>query len=359
MIYLDNAATTQITEPILNAMLPYLKESYGNPSSSYDIGKKAHEAVEHAREQVARAINAEPNQIFFTSGATEANNWAVRQFKNVICSNIEHHSILNIPNIQTIRTDYFTDKVFYNNSLKYIDLVACMYVNNETGNVIDVESICEAVHEVSPTILFHSDCTAAFGKVVIDVKRLGVDSLSMSGHKFHAPKGVGILYLKEPSRYEPMLYGGNQENKLRAGTENVASIIGMGLACEMYNFTHIKHMTNKSKREKLISILREIPDMIINTDIENSVATTLNVSFKNLDGETLTILLNHNGICVGSGSACTAGTIDSSHVLRAMGVPSEYIYGTIRISFSDETTEGDLLTAAKTIKEDVRKIRGY
>lgn len=352
LIYLDNASTTRIMEPVLQSMMPYLTEQYGNPSSLHSLGRTAKKAIEHAREQAAKAINAEPEQIFFTSGATESNNWIVREYQTTICSNVEHHSILNIPYaISSPIKDMFEVGLRFTPKLATV-----MYVNNETGEIFDIRSLAEKAHSLGMD--FHTDATQAFGHIPINVKELDVDSLSLSGHKFHAPKGIGILYLKDPSAHAPMIYGGGQQNGLRSGTENTAAIVGLGTACELYNFNPEIDKLNREKRKKFISAIRTISDMKINTDLENSIATTINMSFKDIEGESLMLLLDQEGICVSAGSACNSGSLEPSHVLKAMGVPDDLIYGTIRVSFSSETTEEDLLTAAEAIKRNVNKIRG-
>lgn len=352
LIYLDNASTTRVTEPVLQSMIPYLTEQYGNPSSLHSLGRTAKKAIEHAREQAAKAINAEPEQIFFTSGATESNNHIVKEYATIICSNVEHHSILNIPCVISLPI-----KNMFDIGLRYDPpLAAVMYVNNETGEIFDIRSLAEKAHSLGMD--FHTDATQAFGHIPIDVKELNVDSLSLSGHKFHAPKGIGILYLKEPSAHAPMIYGGGQQDNLRSGTENVAAIVGLGTACELYNFNPETDKLNREKCEKFITVIRSIPDMKINTDLENSIATTINMSFKDIEGESLMLLLDQEGVCVSSGSACNSGSLEPSHVLKAMGISEDFIYGTIRVSFSSETTEEDLLTAAEAIKRNVNKIRG-
>lgn len=352
MIYLDNAATTRITEPVLQSMLPFLKEQYGNPSALYSLGRNAKKAIERAKEQVAKAINAEPSQIFFTSGATESNNWVISNYETVISSDVEHHSILNIPRVTSLPI-----KIMFDVALPHTpQLATVMYVNNETGEIFDIKSLAKRAHSLGMD--FHTDATAAFGKVKIDVKKLNMDSLAFSAHKIHGAKGIGVLYLKDPSKFNPLLYGGNQQNGLRSGTENVAAIVGLGTACELYDYNPEADKLNRKKRDKFVYAIKAIPDMIINTDLENSIATTINMSFKGIEGESLMLLLNQEGICVSAGSACNSGSLESSHVLKAMGVDESYIYGTIRVSFSNETTEEELLTTAEAIKRNIERLRG-
>ncbi len=353
MIYLDNAATTRVTEPILEVMLSYLKESYGNPSSLYFLGRKSKRVIETAREQVAKAINAKPEQIFFTSGATESNNWVISNFDYVICSKIEHHSILNNPKCHQSDFSELERKIRKNNA----DLVTYMLVNNETGQIFDIKSLVEISHKMG--IMFHTDATQAFGHIPIDVKELAVDSLSLSGHKFHAPKGVGILYLKDPSKYKPLFYGGQQEKNLRAGTENVAGIAAIGKAVELYNFSKEKDGICRTIQGKFYSAFKDMTDVWFNTNISNSIPTTLNLAFKNAESESLMLLLDSNGICVSSGSACNSRSLESSHVLKVMGTPEEYIYNSIRLSWDESITNEQINYVIKSIKNNVKKIRGY
>lgn len=353
MIYLDNAATTAITEPIFKAMLPYLQESYGNPSSIYSFGRKTKKDIETARERVAKSINAEPHQIFFTSGATESNNWAISNFNCVLCSNVEHHSILNNP--KCIQSNFLSLK---NQILKTkSDLVTHMLVNNETGQIFDIKPMIEIAHEMG--ISFHTDATQAFGHMSIDVKELEVDSLSLSGHKFHAPKGVGILYLKNPTKYKPLFYGGRQETGFRAGTENVAGIVAIGLACKLYSYSEEKNKICQETQNTFYSEFKNIKDVWFNTDIKHSIPTTLNVAFKGVESESLMLLLDSEEICVSSGSACNSKSLEPSHVLKAMVTPEEYLYNSIRLSWDENITQEEIKTVIKSIKNNVKKIRRY
>lgn len=353
MIYLDNAATTRVTEPILEVMLPYLKENYGNPSSLYSLGRKSKRAVDTAREQVAKAINAKPEQIFFTSGATESNNWVISNFNCVLCSKVEHHSILNNPKCHQSDFSELAKAIRKNNA----DLVTYMLVNNETGQIFDIKPLVEISHKIG--ILFHTDATQAFGHIPIDVKELDVDSLSLSGHKFHAPKGVGILYLKDSSKYKPLFYGGQQEKNLRAGTENTAGIAAIGKAAELYNYSEEKNNICRNIQDKFYSAFKDMTDVWFNTNISNSIPTTLNLAFKNAESESLMLLLDSNNICVSSGSACNSRSLEPSHVLKAMGTPEEYIYNSIRLSWDDTITLKEANTVIESIKNNVKKIRGY
>lgn len=354
MIYLDCAASTPITQPILEAMLPYLTAQYGNPSTLYNFGREARKAVEKARQQIAKAINAEPSQIYFTSGATESNNWVCSNFNRVMCSPYEHHSVLNHPH--TIKLSRFCS-LEWNIQDILPDLVSHMTVNNETGTIYDIKEMAKICHENH--VLFHTDATQAFSHVPIDVKDLDVDFLSISGHKFHAQKGTGILYIKEPDKFKPFLFGGAQEKNKRAGTENVASIVGMSIAAELYNYSSDREKRYKEIQNKFYRAFSEMKDVHFNTDINNSISTTLNVAFKGVESESLMLLLDMEGICVSAGSACNSGSLEPSHVLKAIGCPDEYIYNSIRLSWDDTLSNEDVEYVINCIQKNVKKVRGY
>lgn len=334
-------------------MLPYLRNNYGNASSLHSLGRKSRQAIEHAREQVAKSINAEPNQIFFTSGSTESNNWIISNFNHVLCSRVEHHSILNNPKCTPIAFDNLANTIHKDRP----DLVTHMYVNNETGQIYNIKEMAEICHKMK--VPFYTDSTQAFGHIPIDVKDLNVDGMSLSGHKFHASNGVGILYLKEPNNYKPMLYGGGQEKHLRAGTENVAGIVGMGKACELHNYNVETDKYILSLKTHLMDFLESnIPDVLINSPLGSTVNNILNVSFKGIQGENLMLILDQKGICVSSGSACNSNNHEPSYVLKDLGVPDNYIYGTIRFSFSKYNTLEEIIETENILKETVEKLRG-
>lgn len=354
-IYLDNASTTPITNAVFAEMLPYLRDSYGNPSSLHSMGKETKKAINKAREQVARAINAEPNQIFFTSGATSSNNLVLSNFNNILCSRVEHPSIYNHPNCHTMQKDVPLAKQIYD--FKY-DLVTQMLVNNELGVIYNIKPMVEIAHQMN--IPFHCDATQAFGHIPVDVKDLNIDSLSLSGHKAHSAKGTGILYLKEPNKYKPLLYGGGQEKGLYSGTENVAGIVAMGKACELYNYD----LKEDNKIWRMMNHLREfildnIPDVLINSDEGKyeTVSNILSVSFKDIEGESLMLLLDRENICVSAGSACHSGSLEPSYVLKDLGVPDDYIYGTIRFSFSRLNTIEEIIEVEQKLKTIIEKLR--
>ena len=351
MIYLDNAASTKIDPIVFAEMLIYLRENYGNASSLHSLGRKSRQAIEHAREQVATAINAEPNQIFFTSGSTESNNWIISNFNHVLCSKVEHHSILNNPKCNPITFDNLANTIHKQRP----DLITHMYVNNETGQIYNIKEMAEISHKMG--IPFHTDAVQAYSHIPVDVVNLNIDSLVLSGHKFHA-YGSGIVYLKNPDKFKPLLYGGGQEKGLRSGTENVASIVGIAKAMELHNYNEETDTKIETLREHLKAfIVNNIPDVRINETFHR-VNNILNVSFKGVEGESLMLMLDRAGICVSSGSACNSGSLEPSHVLRDMGVPDDYIYGTIRFSFSEYNTLDEIIETENVLKETVEKIRG-
>lgn len=354
MVYLDNAATTPITKPVLDAMMPYLTEQYGNPSSLYSLGRTAHKAIETAREQIATAINADPNQILYTSGATEANNWVCSNFERVLCSPYEHHSILKRPHTTEMRTFVpLADDIFRYST----NLVSHMFVNNEIGEIYDITDMAKISHEMG--VLFHTDATQAFSHIPIDVKELDCDFLSLSGHKFFAPKGTGILYVKEPDKFKPMLYGGQQEAKLRAGTENVASIVGMGKAAELYNYSPERDKRCRKIQQKFVDAFNTFKDVHFNTVLSKSISSTLNVAFKGVESESLMLLLDMDGICVSAGSACNSASLEPSHVLKAIGTPEDYIYNSIRLSWDDTLTDEEVDYVIECVCKNVNKCRNH
>ena len=354
MIYLDCAATTKIDDIVFTEMLPYLKEEYGNPSSLYSLGKKSHNAIEIARKKIAKAINAETNQIVFTSSATESNNWVCSNFRRVMCSPYEHHSVLNCPNTIQL-SQYCSFKWNIQDILP--DLVSHMMVNNEIGTIYDIKEMAKICHENH--VLLGTDATQAFSHIPIDVKDLDVDFLSLSAHKFHGAKGVGILYIKEPDKFKPFIYGGGQEQHRRAGTENVASIVSMGKACELYNYSPERDKRCREIQTKFYNAFSEMQDVHFNTDINNSISTTINVGFKGVESESLMLLLDMDGICVSAGSACNSGSLEPSHVLKAINCPEEYIHQSIRLSWDDTLTDEEIEYTIESIKKNIKKVRGY
>lgn len=376
-VYVDNAATTKVSKNVIQHMVPFLENEYGNPSSIYSVGRSSKIAIEEAREKVAKALGAEPAEIYFTAGGSEADNWAIRSVANnlkkkgknhIITTVFEHHAVLHT--VQALEKDGFevtylpVDENGLISAKQVSDaikdttaLVTVMYANNEIGTILPIEEIGAICKERG--VLFHTDAVQAIGHVEIDVKKQNIDLLSLSGHKFHAPKGVGALYCRKGIVLNNLIYGGAQERNKRAGTENTASIVGLGYAIEDA-CKDIEERAKKSKelRDYLIdNILATIPKSRLNGDRENRVATNANFSFEAIEGEALLLMLDMNGICASSGSACTSGSLDPSHVLLSIGLPHEIAHGSLRISLSDETTKEDIDYILEKLPNIVERLR--
>ena len=374
-IYFDNNATTPIAREVFEEMTPYLTEFYGNPSSVHTFGGHLHKYIEEARAKVAALINAEPEEIIFTSCGTESDNTAIMsalesypQKRHVITTRVEHPAVLNFCKhlsrkgyrVTFIPVDRL-GRLDMDAFLKAIDddtaIVSIMYANNETGVVFPINEIGDILRDRK--IPFHTDAVQAVGKIHTDVKKLPIDMLSLSGHKLHAPKGVAALYIRKGTRFYPYMIGGHQERGRRAGTENVASIIGLGKACELA----MRHLNTESDyvkglRDKLEnSLLSLCPDCQINGDPENRLPNTTNISFKYVEGEAILLRLDDYGICASSGSACTSGSLEPSHVLRAMGVPYTAIHGSIRFSLSRYNTLDEVDTVIKLMPSIIKELR--
>ncbi len=372
-IYMDNAATTRVTEPVFEAMKPYFTEIYGNPSSVHSFGREARKAAEEARRQVAKAIGAESREIYFTGCGTESDNWAIRGAayaakngrKTIVTTTIEHHAVLHT--VEQLEKEGF--KAVYvpvdefgivnmDEMKKAITedtiLVTVMAANNEIGTIQPIQEIAAMAHEAGA--LFHTDAVQAIGSMEIDVKEMGIDMLSLSGHKFHAPKGVGALYLKGGLRIQPLIRGGAQERAQRAGTENLASIVGLGKAIELAT-SDIEGHNRKliAMRDHMISeILNRIPESRLNGHAEKRLPGNVNVSIRYIEGEALLLSLDLKGIAASSGSACTSGSLDPSHVLLAIGLPHGIAHGSLRLSLSEENTmeEVDQVVSELTVIVD-------
>lgn len=374
-IYLDNNATTRIAPEVLEEMMPYLSDMYGNPSSMHTFGGQLHRRIEEARAKVASLINAEPEEIIFTSCGTESDNTAIMSAveslprkKHVITTRVEHPAVLNFCQ-HLARKGYRVTYLPVNNQgqldtnvlLKEIDedtaVVSIMFANNETGVIFPVKEILEILKERG--ILFHTDAVQAVGKIPIDVKNLPVDMLTLSGHKIHAPKGVGALYVRKGTRFNPYIIGGHQEKGRRAGTENVASIIALGKASELAAKSlseEIKYLS--ALRDKLEdTLLKCCPDVRVNGDRNSRLPNTTNISFEYVEGEAILLRLNEYEICASSGSACTSGSLEPSHVLRAMGVPYTAVHGSIRFSLSRYNTETEIDRVIEVMPLIIRELR--
>ncbi len=375
-VYLDYSATTPVKKEVLDAMLPYYSEFYGNPSSLYTIAQASKEALEKAREQVAKLINADTAEIFFTAGGSEADNWALKgvtdalkdKGNHIITTKIEHHAILHSAEFlekHGIDVTYLDvdDKGLVNP--KELEeaitdktvLVSVMFVNNEVGTIEPIKELAKIAHKHG--VIFHTDAVQALGNVHIDVKDLDVDLLSMSGHKIYGPKGIGALYIKKGTKINNFVHGGAQESKRRAGTENLPGIVGFGKASElaMENLdTHIKKVSEL--RDYFIKeVTAKIPDTIVNGSLEHRHPGNANISFEYIEGESMLILLDMNGICVSTGSACSSKSLTPSHVLSALGIPVERIHGTLRFTVGDFTTKEDLDYVVEKLVEIVKNLR--
>jgi cysteine desulfurase len=375
VIYLDNNATTQVPEEVIEAMLPYHGRLYGNPSSIHTFGSQVHLKVEDSRQMVAGLLNASPEEVVFTGCGTESDNTAImstllsnERKKHIITTAVEHHAVLNFCKEMSRRGYNVTFlPVDTSGQLNLSDLesalrddtvlVSIMFANNETGVMFPMEKIADIVK--SRGIILHTDAVQGAAKILIDTRTLPVDLLSISGHKIHAPKGVGALYVRKGTGFSPYLIGGGQEKGRRAGTENVASIIGLGKACELASIRLREENSNIRKlRDRLEDgLLRSCSDTIVNGDRENRLPNTSNMSFKYVDGEAILLRLNQDNICASSGSACASGAPEPSHVLKSMKVPSSAIHGSVRFSLSFYNTEEDINTVLDRMPKIIRELR--
>ncbi len=376
-IYLDNNATTPVDERVLDAMLPYLKGMYGNPSSVHFSGREAKAAMENAREQVAKFINADPSEIYFTSGGTESDNIALKgaallkkdKRNHIIVSSIEHHAILESAHHlekEGFKVDYLgVDKDGFVSPDELKDkitdktsIVSIMQANNEVGSIQDIPSLSAITKEAGA--VFHTDSVQAAGKIKIDVDELGCDMLSISGHKVYGPKGIGIIYIRKGKRITPLFHGGHHEKKRRAGTENIPGIVGLGTALELAeSLRESEHHRLDALAEFFIDgVMKAVPNVYMNGPRNNRrVSSTVNLSFEYIEGESIILSLDMKGIGVASGSACTSGSLSASHVLAAMSVPIELAQGSIRFSMGRFTTKDDLEYTISVLPEIIEKLR--
>ena len=376
LIYLDNAATTKTAPEVVEAMLPYFSENYGNPSSVYSFASKNKDAVTEQREIIARVLGAKTNEIYFTAGGTESDNWALKataeayasKGKHIITTKIEHHAILHTGEYLEGRGFEVTYLDVDENGLERPEeveaairpdtiLISVMFANNEIGTIEPIKEIGRIAHEHG--VLFHTDAVQAFGQVPIDVDELGIDMLSASGHKLNGPKGIGFLYIRKGVKIRSFIHGGAQERKRRAGTENVPGIIGLGKAVERAVATMAERSAKEIElRDYLIGrVLEEIPYCRLNGDPVDRLPNNANFSFEFIEGESLLIMLDMKGICASSGSACTSGSLDPSHVLLAIGLPHEIAHGSLRLTLGEETTREDIDYVVDSLKEIVARLR--
>ncbi len=376
LIYFDNAATTKTDKRVVEAMLPFFTEDYGNPSSIYTFSQNIKKAEDEARESIAKSIGAKANEIYFTAGGTESDNWALKataeyfkgKGKHIISSTIEHHAILHT-------LDYLAKEGF---DITYIDvdedgrvnpadveaairpdtiLITIMFANNEIGTIEPIAEIGKIAKKHK--ILFHTDAVQAYAHIPIQVDELGIDMLSASGHKFHGPKGIGFLYIRSGVKIRSLIHGGSQERKRRAGTENVPAIIGMAKAAELAHLEMDKISAHEiALRDYLIErVTKEIPFSRINGSLKDRLPNNVNMAFEFIEGESMLLMLDNAGICASSGSACTSGSLDPSHVLLAIGLPHEKAHGSLRISLSAENTKEEIDILVEELKRIVSRLR--
>ncbi|GMQ59259.1 cysteine desulfurase NifS [Vallitalea sediminicola] len=375
-VYFDNAATTSTHPEVLEAMLPYFTQNFGNPSSIYEIGQINKNAIDNAREQVAKLIGAKPVEIFFTSGATEADNWAIKGIaesykkkgNHIITSNIEHHAVLHTCEYLEKNGFEVTYLPVDENGLINIDdlknaikdttiLITIMFANNEIGTIQPIREIGEIAKENK--ILFHTDAVQAVGQIPIDVEDMNIDMLSLTGHKLNGPKGTGALYVKKGIKLKSFIHGGAQERRRRGGTENVPGIVGVGKASEIAE-SNMEEKTKKllGLRDKLVKGIKEaIPYCMLNGDPVKRLPNNVNYSFEFIEGESLLIMLDMKGISASSGSACTSGSLDPSHVLLGIGLPHEKAHGSLRLTLGIDNTEEDVDYLIEVLPNIVKRLR--
>ena len=376
VIYLDNNATTKVSQEVVDAMLPYLSDYYGNPSSMHSFGGDVAEKIKEARENVANLIGATADEIVFTSCGTESDSTAILAAiesnpdrKHIVTSRVEHPAVKNLCEILSkkgyrvtfvpvdgqgiLDLDYL-----YQNLSNDTAIVSLMWANNETGVLFPIEEISQRTKDQG--IVFHTDAVQAVGKIPIDVKNTGVDLLSLTGHKFHAPKGIGALYIRKGTKYSPFMIGGHQEKGRRGGTENVASIIALGKAAELAKkhldadgYEHIGRLRDKLET----NLLNRISHSMVNGDREHRLLNTTSIAYEYVEGEAILLMMNEHGICASSGSACTSGSLEPSHVLRAMGVPFTAAHGSIRYSLSRYTTEEEIDVVIEKTPAIIERLR--
>ena len=374
-IYLDNNATTKVDPEVVEAMLPYLTEYYGNPSSMHTFGGQVGKAVLKAREQVATLLGAQESEIIFTSGGTEGDNAAIRaallaqpEKRHIVTTQVEHPAVLTL--CKQLEKQGYSVTYLSVNRQGQLDLdeleasltgntalVSIMYANNETGTVFPIEQIGLRVKEKGA--IFHVDAVQAVGKIPLNMQTSTIDMLTMSGHKIHAPKGIGALYIRRGVRFRPMLIGGGQQRGRRAGTENVPGVIALGKAAEL-ELLHLEEATARERqmRERLEqALITTIPDCEVNGDPRNRLPNTTNIGFKYIEGEAILLMLNQKGSCASSGSACSSGSLEPSHVLRAMGLPYTTLHGSIRFSLCRYTTEAEIDAVIEAMPPIVERLR--
>ena len=375
-VYLDNAATTQMSTEVKQAMEPYLQRNFGNASTVYSYGVEAKEAMEHARRVIASSLWAKPSEIYFTSGGSESDNWAIKgtaeacrqKGKHIITSRIEHHAVLNsceyleksgyeVTYLEVDEKGMVSPEAVFAAIRPDTVLISIMFANNEVGTIEPILQIGKIAREQG--VLFHTDAVQAYAQVPIDLRRCPIDLLSASAHKFHGPKGVGFLYIREGVKLPSFIHGGGQEEGKRAGTENVAGIVGMGKAAELAFYD----MRNRIRKETMLrnylleKVAHEIPEVRINGHRSKRLPGNANFSFRGVDGASLVILLDEDGICASGGSACNTGEERVSYVIRELKTPEEYAPGTVRMTLCGSTTREDVDRAVESLKRNVARLR--
>ena len=376
MIYLDNAASTPVHEQVFHEMIPFLQDQFGNPSSINRYGRFAQRAIQNARKQIAHLINSEPNEILLTSGGTESNNTALfglahaTKGNRIVTSSIEHEAILEpckklekegfeITYIPVDNSGLVNSKDIEKSITPETCLVSIMFANNEIGTIQPIQEISKICHDKQ--IVFHTDAVQAVGKIKIDVKELGIDMLSISSHKINGPKGVGALYIKKGIKIIPFIYGGGQENGMRSGTENVASIVGFGKACQLaqenmkQNILHLQNIRNNL----IAKVMKEIPLVTLNGHSDQRIANNAHFTFLGVNGEDLIIKLDENGIAASTGSACSVRVQKESHVLKAMGFSHDQIAGSLRLTVGISNTDSEIEKTVEILKKVVKELRAF
>ena len=375
-IYLDNAATTKLKPEVLDSMMPYLTERYGNPSSIHSFGAECNVACENARKAIAGLINAKDNEIYFTSGGSESDNWAIKSVaymkrdkgRHIITSGIEHHAVMETCEFLAREGFEVTFVGVDDQGIIKIDelkaairpdtiLISVIYANNEIGTIQPIREIGELAR--SKGIIFHTDAVQAFGHIPIDVEKENIDMLSASAHKIHGPKGIGMLYIKNNVKLMPMIHGGPHERKRRAGTSNVPGIVGFGKAAELSKISMAENNVKITENRNYFidRVLKEIPHSRLNGDRDRRLPGNSNISFRFIEGESMLMLVDMKGIAASTGSACASGSLDPSHVLLAIGLPHEIAHGSIRTTMSEFTTREELDHTVEALKEVVSKLR--
>ncbi len=375
IIYMDNNATTRVAPEVLDAMMPYLKDFYGNASSMHSFGGSVGREIIAAREKVSAMINADPGEIIFTSCGTESDSTAIHaairsnpEKKHIITTRVEHPAIKNLYEylakngyrvtwVPVDKEGVLDLDYLYSHLSEDTALASIMWANNESGVIFPIAEIAEKLRDKG--IVFHSDAVQAVGKIPVDVRQVGLDMMSISGHKIHAPKGVGVLYVKKGTKFSPFMIGGHQERNRRGGTENVASIVGLGKACELA-MGHLEEIDTRVRalRDRLENgLIENVPNALLNGKKDERLPNTSNISFEFIEGESILLMMDQLGICASSGSACTSGSLEPSHVLRAMGVPFTAAHGSIRFSLSTYNTDKEVDYVVENLPPIIERLR--